>query len=300
MKQHPNVRIWLLVLTSTLSLHFEVTTQAGQEDKLGTSYVQLMTYEFGDSRAFLALIRQAIVQAQGNRAKLNAIETHLVSVLEAPDLTQAGADYACRLLWQIGSHRSVPVLAKLLLREGFHDIARYALERNTAPEAGQALRAALRQTQGVVLVGVINSLGARQDEDAVPALISLLESKDKQVAGAAAAVLGRIPSEEAFAALHERASPQDRAVAQALLACAMDMASPAKAATVYHEILNDGPTSRLCARRRYKVCCRQIPTAPGLFCAPYWRAMSRTCVLPLSVFCDRCPRSTSARFLPQI
>ncbi len=61
-------------------------------------------------------------------------------------------------------------------------MARYALERIPAPEAAQAMRDALPQLSGKLKVGVIGSLGVRQDAASVPALAALLGDADPAVA----------------------------------------------------------------------------------------------------------------------
>jgi HEAT repeat protein len=92
------------------------------------------------------------------------------------------------------------------------------------PEAAAVLREALGRAQGRVLIGAINSLGVRKDEQAVEALVRLLAEKDPAVAGAAAAVLGKIGGRTATSALRAarlEAAPDVRAeIRPALLACA--------------------------------------------------------------------------------
>jgi HEAT repeat protein len=60
------------------------------------------------------------------------------------------------------------------------------------PAADEALRNALGQVTGRLLVGVINSIGVRRDPEAIPQLGRLLSDPDPEVAQAAAAALARI------------------------------------------------------------------------------------------------------------
>lgn len=113
----------------------------------------------------------------------------------------AEKDAACRRLQVIGTRTCVPALASLLADEKLSHIARCALEPMPYPEAGRALREALGKTSGKALVGVITSLGFRRDEQAVPQLARLLAGRDAEVAGAAAAALGRAGTPEAARAL---------------------------------------------------------------------------------------------------
>ena len=67
----------------------------------------------------------------------------------------------------IGTAESVPALAALLPDKDLSHMARYALERIPAPEAGAALRDALPKLSGALKVGVIGSLGVRRDAASV-------------------------------------------------------------------------------------------------------------------------------------
>ena len=76
----------------------------------------------------------------GRRA---ALEEGLAGVLESRESTLAGRDLACKLLWRIGTDRSLPALARLLAAEETAEMACYALEGNRSDAAGSALREAL-------------------------------------------------------------------------------------------------------------------------------------------------------------
>lgn len=108
---------------------------------------------------------------------------------------------ACRRLRQIGTTASIPALAALLPDPELSGLARYALEPMPYPEAGQALRNALASVQGLQKAGVVASLGARQDLDAVDLLLPLLADADLDVARAAAGALGRIGRADAVQGL---------------------------------------------------------------------------------------------------
>jgi hypothetical protein len=122
----------------------------------------------------------------------------------------------------VGTAASVPALAALLSAKENSHMARYALERIPAPEAGQALRNALASLPADLQVGVIGSLGARGESASVGALYPLLAA-DEPVARAAALALGALRTEEAAAALAST-NPQGRsaqlAATDASLACA--------------------------------------------------------------------------------
>ncbi len=102
-------------------------------------------------------------------------------------------------------------------------MARYALESNPTAEAGTALRDALSKVDGELKVGVISSLGDRQDNASVQSLGALVNGSDVAVARAAATALGDIRTAEASQALANcKASDAavTAAVADAALSCA--------------------------------------------------------------------------------
>ena len=108
---------------------------------------------------------------------------------------------ACQQLRVVGTAKSVPALAPLLVQEKTAQAARYALEGMPCPEAGAALREALVKTTGLIQSGLADSLGWRRDTAAVPLLKPLLRGTNDIVASAAAGALGRIGSKDATAAL---------------------------------------------------------------------------------------------------
>ena len=127
-----------------------------------------------------------------------AVETtqELVGVLESDASVEEKA-IACRKLGEFGTAEAVPALASLLDDEVLSTYARAGLERIPDPSASAALRAALETTEGVLLVGLIDSLGVLQDEKAVPALSELAGGDDIVVSDAALRALGRVANPEA-------------------------------------------------------------------------------------------------------
>ena len=103
----------------------------------------------------------------------------------------------------IGSADAVPALAELLTNSELSQMGRYALERIPDAAASAALREALPKAEGVLKVGVINSLGVRRDADSTPLLVALLDNSDQQIAAAAIAALGAIGSADAAKALSD-------------------------------------------------------------------------------------------------
>jgi len=176
-----------------------VSVRTGPLGKLSDPYGAITAYRFGQSRKELADLEQRLRGASPARRK--AAEAKLIAVLEDPKATRDGRQFVCRVLRRIGSAASVPALAKLLDDEKLSHMARFALQAIPAPEAGAALRAALKKLTGPRRIGVINSVGQRRDRRAVAQLAALASGPDEASARAAISALGTIGGAEAAGAL---------------------------------------------------------------------------------------------------
>ena len=219
----------------------------------------LTAYDWGDDRNVLNPIDEQIVATHGDAAARVALEKRLSAVLET-DVTHDAKQFVCRKLRTIGTSESVPALAKLLPERDLSHMARYALEDIPAPEAAAAMRDALPNLNGALKVGVIASLGVRQDGASVQLLAGLLGASDANIARAAAFALGAIRSPEAAAAL-SAGHPSDEAgaaVADALLACSEGLLADGKkveALEIYRELVgNSAKIIQLAATRGILAC----------------------------------------------
>lgn len=111
---------------------------------------------------------------------------------------------ACRELGLIGGKEAIGPLSQLLGNDELSHMARYALEMIPSSAVNEALRGALGKVDGRNLAGVITSLGVRKDRQAVSQIIPLLDSKDPDVAQAAARALGAIGAQAAVKPLQEK------------------------------------------------------------------------------------------------
>src|SRR5262245_56222793 len=160
---------------------------------------------------------------------------------------------ACKQLAIHGTKDAVPELAKLLADEQLASWARIALEAIPGAEVDAALVDAAGELHGRLLVGAINSIGARRSERAVGTLTGLVKADDAEVASAAAVALGRIGNDDAAKALRQSlriASPAVRsAVAEGCILCAERVASTgqaAMAAEIYDDVRQaDAPKQRV-------------------------------------------------------
>jgi hypothetical protein len=215
---------------------------------LDQAFEALQTYDWGVDPKQLDPIGEAVITTRADAEARAMLESRLAAVLPG-GAPRAAKDYACRQLRTVGTAASVPALAKLLADEELSHMARYALERIPAPDAGYALRTALADTRGELKIGVIASLGVRGEESSVAPLAGLLADPDKDVAAAAAQALGAIGSTAAVKALAAAKPGPDRkpVVEDALLACAEHLAAKGmakEAKATYDWILGHQPSAR--------------------------------------------------------
>ncbi len=146
-------------------------------------------------------------------------EKKLIKILKSSKSTQFAKAKACQRLAVIGTKQAVPALSELLADPKFGHYARFGLEPIPDASVDDALRRALRQLKGRLLVGVINSIAHRRDPKAVEALAELIDDSDAEIAASAAAALGRIGTLDSAREL-EKALDYTKRVAGACLECA--------------------------------------------------------------------------------
>ncbi len=159
-------------------------------------------------------------------------EQPLIDLLKS-DAPKADKAITCKKLVIWGSGKSVPALAALLPDPELSSWARIALEALPDPAADEALREAMGKLEGRILIGVINSIGVRKDAKAVDGLVERMQGSDVDVAGAAAAALGRIGNDRATAALQKALADAPDAVrsdvAEGCILCAEKLLAAGKA-----------------------------------------------------------------------
>jgi HEAT repeat protein len=127
----------------------------------------------------------------------------LVAILKDPAATEFQKAKACQRLAVVGASDAVPSLAAMLGDPKMSHYARFAMVPIPDPSVDAALREAAKKLKGRLLVGVINSIGQRQDVGAIPLLSGLLHGADAEAASAAAASLGRISGPSATRILRD-------------------------------------------------------------------------------------------------
>lgn len=152
---------------------------------------QLEAYDWGGDRGALSAIDDQIVAAGRDGEKLAAIEDSLIEVLRHAAKLPA-KEYVCRKLALIGTDRCISTLLEMLSDAELADRALFALQAIPAGAAGDGLRKALEEADGTVRVGIVNALGERRDQMAVPALEALQNGPDTVLSAAAESALGKI------------------------------------------------------------------------------------------------------------
>jgi len=225
---------------------------------LEQAFEALKTYDYGVDRHVLDPIDEAVVSTHNDPAARKDLESRLVAVLPS-NAPRDARDYVCRQLRTIGTAASVPALEALLPDPDLSHMARYALERIPASQAGEALERQLRKLNGQLKIGVISSLGTRGQ--GVSLLKPLLQDSDEAVARAAAIALGRIASADASKALASaKPRPALAAVfADASMSCAEKLLATGhtkEAKATYELLLKSNPPEliRRAADRGLKAC----------------------------------------------
>ena len=199
-------------------------------------------YDFGQGTQGLLAIEKTLRESHGTQADRQTLERALLKALQTGG-TPAWKDFLCRQLSLVGSEASADCLVPMLKDEKTADMARYALERIS----GDKVRALVRQTLPYVPVktqiGIISTLGAWRDTEAVGPLTGFLKGPDDGLRQAAASALGRIGDDASAKALGEcikdAAGPFRDRVLDARLQCAQAIARAGKtdqAARIFKEI----------------------------------------------------------------
>ena len=228
---------------------------------LADAFESLKKYDWGTDLAELTPIEEATVAAHDNKEVRHDLESRLLAALQG-HLSRDAHDYVCRKLAIVGSAAAVPTLAAQLPNKATSHMARYALERIPGPEAGHALRQALGTVKGKLKIGVISSLAARRDTDAVAPLDALLRTDDPALARSAALAVGTIGSPESVGVLQSAlrtGTGDQKAVIDALLECAELLLAQNRttdALSIYHSLSEErhGRLVRLAATRGLLAC----------------------------------------------
>jgi HEAT repeat protein len=219
-----------------LATHGDAAPAASPSAQAKAALDRLAAYRlgaFGEKKSNdLEAAERLVLQCAGSESERKGIAQHMAGMLGSANATPDCKGFLCRLLRVVGGAEEVPALAALLGDEKLSFMARYALGRMECPEAGDALRKALGDLKGPLLVGTIHAIGDRGDAPAVVPLARLARAPEVDVAAAAVAALGKIGAGEALAALNALPAPADKGqqlgLIEARLLCAHRLADGGK------------------------------------------------------------------------
>jgi hypothetical protein len=169
----------------------------------------------------------------------------LVAMVKDPSSSVFKKAIACKKLAFLGGKDAVEPMAALLSHPQLSCYARFGLEPNPDPSVDEALRDTLPKLQGRLKIGVITSIGVRKDVKALDVLTKLIDDRDAEVAGAAAASVGMIGGMQASRALQSALGrtkpPVFPVVARAALLCAEGLmaGNRARALELYGQLSGD-------------------------------------------------------------
>ncbi len=206
----------------TKPLDFDINTVLDYEI-LSENLAQISHYEFGQSREAHKDVRQFVSLVSQSQKATERIEKELIKFLKS-DATLGGKQFVSHLFADIGSESSISTLAEMLYDSSTAEMARFALEKIPHKLAGKALRTAFMKSDNKIKIGIINSLGKRQDEESVSQIKKMIFSSDKQMASAAVAALGRIASERAITTLEDSKNKVSLEIHQEIVFALLDCA----------------------------------------------------------------------------
>ncbi|MBN2588263.1 MAG: HEAT repeat domain-containing protein [Sedimentisphaerales bacterium] len=156
---------------------------------------------------------QIALQDLGSHASRPGAETErqtlakvMIKSLEEKEMPITLKNWFVLQLERIGKAESVPALTKLLANEdkNLRDYARRALEKNPDASATAPLLKELNSTtDSFWKIGLLNSLGQRKAESAVPSIVKALSDSDATIAYAAVTALSEIGNQASVQALTE-------------------------------------------------------------------------------------------------
>jgi len=230
-------------------------------------------------------------------------EEHRLAICKAmaarlgPTTPRLARVWLLRMLQHVGRAEAAAAVAGLLAETDaqVRECARRALQANTSPEAGAALRAELgRPGKAPWKAAVVSALGYRRDAAAVGAIGKLLGQPDASLASAAAAALGKIgglDAAKALAAALGKAPAEVRpAVVDACLLCGDHFLSAGRkreAAAIYEKLYVPAEAARV-----------RIAALRGLVSAEPDKAVPR--VMELFVSKDPQARASAGVFVREV
>lgn len=241
-------RTVMIGLAAVLAAGAALTPQAARA--ADDAWQKVAKMDFGGEQEAVKAIHAEVEGAAPD--KRPALEAQCIAILNSPDATMPGKQFACRMLRYVGSPKCVPAAARLLTDEKLSHMARWALEGIADPAAEEALLTAMKTTKGAVRIGIIETVGERGDAKALAMLSALIYDKDAATANAALKAIAAIGGQAGADVLAKIATTKTtRAMwCDAALTCAGDLAEAGKkdqAAKIFEAVF-DGKENPSAAR----------------------------------------------------
>ncbi len=176
---------------------FGTTHAAVEADRLLVAIEKLQGYEYAKTDVDLAWVELQVAMASADKSVRGQVEDKLIESL-AKSKTNAAKEFYCRQLRTVGTAKCVAQLASMLTDPEMSHMARYALGRIDAPEAGAALVEAMGKTSGKIKAGIINTLVQMEYGAAGYDIMKLIYDTDQDVAIAAIRGTGVLGDRRAF------------------------------------------------------------------------------------------------------
>jgi HEAT repeat protein len=258
---------------------------AGVEQTVNELLPALAAPRVQDRYAAQMELQGLAVKAARPGAEAERSEFAKVLAAKATDATvpQPARVWIVRQIEYIGGAESVTSLSLLLNGQDaeLKECARRALEKNPAPEAGEVLRTALQQGGDTSWkIGLIRSLGEREDAKAVDLIKTHLSQQE--TAAAAASALGKIASADSIRALWDAYDAGNTVAADELITAGNRLSKAGKkkdAASVFSRLYSAGTASKGAATAQQKE-----PPAPAQVCGAAligWATADPKAVRPL-------------------
>ncbi len=169
-------------------------------DSLRISLAGIAAYEAGTSRSPMIVFDRVVRRAGNAPAVRTKIEQAMLTTLQG-QTTAEGKRFLCTRLAEFGTDAAVPVLAAMLRSTETFDVAKYALQAIPGTVSEKVILDAMDRATGDQLIALVNAVGSRRINAAVPKLTSLLASSDAALASTAVSSLGQIGSVQSLDAL---------------------------------------------------------------------------------------------------
>ncbi len=224
---------------------FGAVAEAPEIKSLDEAFQALPQYELGQNPAALEYIRTEVLKVQQDPQGSKALADRLAAFLQT-DASRVCKRFVMRQLQIIATADQVSAVAPLLTDEAYSHYARYILQAVPGDAVDQALLKALQDTNGVVQVGLIDTLAARGNQAHAAVLSSFLESADENIFRAAAVGLGNLGGDDAAEALSAARVKADgkrrECLTDAYLDCAQsfwDAGDKAEAQAIYEALYGE-------------------------------------------------------------